>query len=765
MQNKYLKCLAVFLVVSTAHLNAQTYTYEPLLASGTIPNDFTQEYLEKVRNEQNKVSKDLSKRERKKQLDFHEYNEFALDLYLTSGSILYGDEVTLYLNDVLDKILEKNTKLRNELRIYAVRSASFNAFTTNDGIILVNLGLISELETEAQLAYIICHEIAHYTEQHVLRGYDFKNSISNSREYKLSADKLARQFSDYDKDQELEADELGYLTYFSETNYNRQAPFEIMDIMLYSYLPFDEVPFSVDFLATANYGIAANSLRDFEATSISARDDVSDKLSTHPNIKRRREALSDFAALKNEGENFLVSKERFLDVRTHCRYENLEQYLSSALYDRALYQCYLLMQTDPNNPFLERARAYAIYATSIYRNHYKYPGAISNMKNVEGQLSHVRHILKEISQEDLNVLAVSTTYEFYRNHPEDPLAKKMFDHAVWELTHFHEKTLKMYQKAPLDADGAPIAEQPKDSITLNTGSKVKRLQGASAGEAFERIYAFSAYLEDSIFKETFSYYEKDYDEYQDKLPRKQKYKSDREEIVYLKELRDPDFKRSSYILTYPEKKINTGGQGVKSTLFVTPLSFTLAGAKGIQFKKSVKREEAFIANIVDNAELLGINYTLLDYKYLDKKDASAFNDLQALQLWMDERLEHDNIYIVNYSLVHVSPILEKYDASNLTFIGMLSLNKSGMTSIGYVKFYEALIAVGLFPVFSPIIITTAFIPTYESFQFILSYDLKTGKEVMSKSNSGRHYRQQAVVNNMIYEQLLELQAAPKFIEE
>ena len=73
-----------------------------------------------------------------------------------------------------NKLLEKEPKLRKELRFYTIKSNVTNAFSTDQGIIVVTSGLISQITSEAHLAYILAHEIAHYTEKHVVEGFEYR---------------------------------------------------------------------------------------------------------------------------------------------------------------------------------------------------------------------------------------------------------------------------------------------------------------------------------------------------------------------------------------------------------------------------------------------------------------------------------------------------------------------------------------------------------------------------------------------------------------
>ncbi len=55
------------------------------------------------------------------------------------------------------------------IKIGVIRDPTLNAFAMPNGKIYVHTGLLSRLENEAQLATILCHELAHVTHRHALR--------------------------------------------------------------------------------------------------------------------------------------------------------------------------------------------------------------------------------------------------------------------------------------------------------------------------------------------------------------------------------------------------------------------------------------------------------------------------------------------------------------------------------------------------------------------------------------------------------------------
>lgn len=60
----------------------------------------------------------------------------------------------------------------NQYTFFMMRDRQINAFATLGGYIGMNAGLVLTAETEAEVAGVMAHEIAHVTQRHVLRAYE-----------------------------------------------------------------------------------------------------------------------------------------------------------------------------------------------------------------------------------------------------------------------------------------------------------------------------------------------------------------------------------------------------------------------------------------------------------------------------------------------------------------------------------------------------------------------------------------------------------------
>ena len=75
----------------------------------------------------------------------------------------------MYVNRVTDSLLANDPVTRSQINIYILRSTVVNAFATDRGSIFVTIGLLTRLHNEAELAFVLAHEIVHFKRRHVLK--------------------------------------------------------------------------------------------------------------------------------------------------------------------------------------------------------------------------------------------------------------------------------------------------------------------------------------------------------------------------------------------------------------------------------------------------------------------------------------------------------------------------------------------------------------------------------------------------------------------
>ena len=171
------------------------------------------------------------------------------------GYILEDPLLDGWLHDVGQRLSASSDRPQQSFTFFLLRDRQINAFATLGGYIGMNAGLILSAEREDEMAGVLAHEIAHVTQQHVLRGAEKAQRDSlpillamlgaivaaqqaggNSSGDATSAAVMAglgllqqRQI-DYTRDNEAEADRVGIRT-LSRSGYDPEAMADFFQTM------------------------------------------------------------------------------------------------------------------------------------------------------------------------------------------------------------------------------------------------------------------------------------------------------------------------------------------------------------------------------------------------------------------------------------------------------------------------------------------------------------------------------------------------------
>lgn len=85
-----------------------------------------------------------------------------------SSRLLQDPVVTAYVTQVVDRVA-RHSDLRMSLQVRVLDSDEINAFALPGGHFFINTGLILETQSEAELASVIAHEIAHVAARHATK--------------------------------------------------------------------------------------------------------------------------------------------------------------------------------------------------------------------------------------------------------------------------------------------------------------------------------------------------------------------------------------------------------------------------------------------------------------------------------------------------------------------------------------------------------------------------------------------------------------------
>jgi beta-barrel assembly-enhancing protease len=411
--------------------------YKPMAARGNMPEDFRIQTNQKIDSENQ-----LDGLDKKVSTEFLEQVHYGIDEILRSGKVLYGDPLTAYVERVGSKITQLDSSM-SSIRFYTLRSNVVNAFSTRQGIIFVTQGLLAQLANEAQLAFVLSHELAHYLKDHVIEGFKENVELRKSRN---SQESKIKQLSVYSKEKELEADKIG-LELYKKAGYAKSQLDQVFDVLLYSYLPFElrELPHNY---WNDDYLVIPDSYFATDFPKISVDEDFDDSKSSHPNIQSRREQLQQFAATLEDWQTdvFSFPKEDFYVARNIARFESLRNDLLNFRYGDVLYGAFLLESEFPNNRFIENCKAKAWAGLLAFKVSGNFTQVTVFPDLIQGEPFQLHQLLRRLSKEQLYALALRQVALAVSRFPEDEEIRAVYKYSITQLAKDENFSTDDFQK-------------------------------------------------------------------------------------------------------------------------------------------------------------------------------------------------------------------------------------------------------------------------------------------------------------------------------
>lgn len=335
------------------------YNFERLKCVGPVPDDFLVWFDQKFQDQKKskQVRSDLNGRTAKK---YSAFSSFTTELILRSGKTLYGDTVTQYAQEVCDYILAKNGMPLN-IRVYTIRSEIVNAYSTPQGIIFLTQGLLSRISNEHQLAFVLSHEIAHYTMNHSIQKFKAFERLNKKQNKEEQVEELLLKNLQFSRETEEQADRKGYAL-FANCGYDNAQIYSVLDILEFAHqMP---IHFDQTFLSTESiFEIKIPDHLVLTDTNFKAVDTEHENASwrSHPTIESRKREI-EHAILLNPGQAKLTR-----EVQDYSFYQSLVTFdlINSLIrltrYFDALYLAKLLEIEYPKHQFLTRVQAQCYY--------------------------------------------------------------------------------------------------------------------------------------------------------------------------------------------------------------------------------------------------------------------------------------------------------------------------------------------------------------------------------------------------------------------
>lgn len=701
------KILLFFTVCSILHsgysqssLNEFTY----LVSEGAIPADFNDFLSKKTTDAQT----------------------FYLKEWFQSGTILYGTAINRYVNTVADHLLAHDPELRQKIRIYIIKSTDVNAYTTEEGIILVNLGLIAQLTNESELAFILAHEIAHYSEKHIYQLQEYK---SNTKSGDLKTSYLS--YHNRSRETEMEADRLALERYIVNSPYSYSVLDGVFDILQYDYLPFDELPFEKGYFETEFYQFPDHYF--LSGTSpIKSRDDYVDTLSTHPNLKRRRENIKNSTALKKEERKsiFVQPEETFNEIRELARFECINIFITKNKFADAIYNTYLLQKEHPNNKFLDMAMAYSLYGIHKHKMNANFNQVVESYKKIEGEKQQLHHILGKLTRPELNLLALRFLWEAHRQYPEETFLEPLYTDVLDDLISKNRMTLFDFSDYPKNAGRDQILPNTDtaDTFVSQPSNKYERIRQTNTGKT-QKI------VPDEKFK-TANYMLVDLKEDSGFV------------ALFEKIVREKEDEKVYAVLKEKEKPLCLDSLLVFHPYFGKSIRKNSSGQIGKKLESYQKEKSNLEKNIQYSLDKLRLKHLFITENDMEQFDTEEYNQFCLLKSWINEFYNTEGTGMILYQSQWIGGLIEStgFDKANLIMVYYRPAS-----FLTFRKLWGLIATTAACPLSFPIYGTAFALPRYETYISFTILDMKTGKIMINSNMKVKSEMKEAFINSFIYD--------------
>lgn len=301
--------------------------------------------------------------------------ETVEDLLISSRTVS-EEKANNYIRAIVAKIVNANPELKGlDMRVVFSRDYYPNAFSLGDGTIAFNAGLFVYLDNEAEMAFVICHELAHYYLDHSKKRIDkmvrTMNSDSLKEEIKrlrkqqygvgAQAEKLIRALSfdvrRHSREGETEADRVG-LRFLKNTGYTGNGFITCMQKLdkvddtvllkepeLSKLLSFPGNPFKERWIKKES--VIFGAMNPDDASGLTQKE--KDSLKTHPDCSRRIALFTD-SARAISGREFLVDEQLFRKLKEDFIPEIVEEVYKAGNVSLNLYLSLCLLQEGQYKP-------------------------------------------------------------------------------------------------------------------------------------------------------------------------------------------------------------------------------------------------------------------------------------------------------------------------------------------------------------------------------------------------------------------------------
>lgn len=441
--------LLCLLCCLTFHLKAQYYTttYIPVKYGGNCTKPTYENYFKKNNFQFHTTDKAILAKYKK----YLYFLQWSYAKACKDKSFIDEPFIKNYFQKLLDTVLKANN-LKEKIQVVITRSAVPNAYNMGDNKLFVNIGLLKHIESEAEIAFVLCHELSHQLLHHVednfiaaeLRAKDktLKKEIKDIKKAKYNKLDMSVQllkginydFAKFSRANERQADSLA-ITLLNKTNYALNESIEMMKILdhieedstLLDYGKYFETKES--FLDDAWMKKQPARL-DFGQKDIIELD--KDSMKTHPDVPNRiamlQQQLKDIKANDAERLEYVQPKSTLDSIVLASAFEEIEMYQKNKRYGAVVYHSMSLLDMVPENVYLYKKIALALHQiVSKVKSHTAQNFLPIESKDLPEAYNQFLRIIDRTTDTELETLFKNYLSTYYPKMSSDPEIQTVYN--------------------------------------------------------------------------------------------------------------------------------------------------------------------------------------------------------------------------------------------------------------------------------------------------------------------------------------------------
>jgi hypothetical protein len=341
---------------------------------------------------------------------------------INAESLFINDSLNFTINQIINRVKANSNFITNDFTVFINGTPNPNAASWGHSILVFNAGLITKYKNIEELAFVVCHEMAHDYLNHnvkhiimyeqVIKKGDFKSKYRAAKRKRygkaLAIKNVNEDFlletTSFSRQDELQADSLGFVLFknagyqdFNAVN-SLQTLKQVDDCFFNEPLDikkefsFSSYPFNNDWL----------NMTDVNSVYSKTIIEENDSLKTHPDCDIRIKQIIDQFKVDtlNTKNNFTTDK-----LIKNAFYENLNFCYRNENYLYTLYYALHLKQKYASNDYLKMLICHSLLeiGNSLKRHEFSYYVPLPNV-DFDKDLNNLIGFLNNLSFTDYKEL-------------------------------------------------------------------------------------------------------------------------------------------------------------------------------------------------------------------------------------------------------------------------------------------------------------------------------------------------------------------------